>query len=472
MAETADFRTRGGDDVKLPRKVRSEDGRRRGPRPLLPYRLPSGRGATEQPNAVGDELAPLTPRFWTALLVTGIATGLLGALLMLLLFSMQHLTYGYHLGDFESAVMRATPRWRVEALLLAGAIGGMAWYVLRRATKEEHSELDDALWRGDARVSFRRSLGSSVISEIVVGMGASLGRENAPKLMGGASGSLVSNWFGLTTGQRRLLVACAGGAGLAAVYNVPLGGALFAVELLYGKVALPAVLPALACSLIATATSYVYLPVHATYTDVPPYAPSGSLGVWAIIAGPLIGLVATVYIRLIGWVSAHRARGFTAVVVSVLAFGVVGTMGVGFPQLFGNGKDMAHDAFLGSGTLGLFLALAALKPLATSFCLGSGASGGLFTPTMSTGAMLGGFLGLLWGRMWEGPDTGAFALVGGAAMIGASMQAPLSGVVLMLELTHSGFRLMLPMLAATVLATVVARRLDGYSIYSARLPAS
>jgi H+/Cl- antiporter ClcA len=106
----------------------------------------------------------------------------------------------------------------------------------------------------------------------------------------------------------------------------------------------------------------------------------------------------------------------------------------------------------------------------TSLTLGSGAAGGLFTPFLSTGAMLGAFLGALWVHLWPGTPVGAFAIVGAAAMIGASMQAPLAGLVLVLELTHSGFNLMVPMMAATVIATVLVRQIDGYSIYSARLP--
>jgi H+/Cl- antiporter ClcA len=130
---------------------------------------------------------------------------------------------------------------------------------------------------------------------------------------------------------------------------------------------------------------------------------------------------------------------------------------------------MAHDVFLSSGGLLTLFALFTLKPLVTAMCLGSGASGGLFTPTLSTGAVLGGFLGMLWSLLWPGVPLGAYAIIGAAATMGAGMQAPLAGLVLVVELTHSGLHLMLPMIAATALATTVARYLDGYSIYSARL---
>lgn len=128
---------------------------------------------------------------------------------------------------------------------------------------------------------------------------------------------------------------------------------------------------------------------------------------------------------------------------------------------------MGRDAFLGHDGLLLLLALFILKPLVTTLCLSSGASGGLFTPTISTGAVLGGFLGIAWSLLWPDAPVGAYAMIDAAAMIGAAMQAPLAALALVVELTHSGFQLMVPMMAATLIATTVAR----YSIYSARLPA-
>jgi len=441
------------------------------PSPLIGRRLPSGRGATEQPNATGDGDAALTPVFWAMVALTGVAAGLFGDLMMLILFTVQHLAFGYRSGSLESGVEHASDARRLIVLLAAGAFGGIAWFLLRRYTSGEKTELDDVVWGDGARLSFRRSLGTSVISEVVIGMGASIGRENAPKLMGGASASLLAGWARLSAEQRRLLMACGAGAGLAAVYNVPLGGALFTAEIMMGSISLPVVLPALACSWIATATAWLYLPDRATYTGVPDYRFTAPLLAWALLAGPLIGLVASGYIRLIGWVSHHQARGRVAAVAPLVAFGILGLIGFAYPQLFGNGKDMAHDAFLGADGLILLLALFALKPLVTALCLGSGASGGLFTPTLSTGAVLGGAAGIAWSLAWPGSPAGAYALLGAAAMLGAAMQAPLAGLALVLELTHGGFAIMIPMIAATVTATAVARYVDGYSIYSARLRA-
>ena len=459
------------EDQRRERARHERSARLRQPLPLLKWRLPSGRGATEQPNATGDGDAPLNAVFWLGIVLTGVAAGLFGDAMMALLFGAQHLAFNYSSGPFEQAVERAGDSRRLISLLVAGTVGGISWYLLRRYTKAEKSEVDDAIWRGDARLSFRRCLGTGVISEVVIGMGASMGREQAPKLLGAASGSVLSGWLRLTDGQRKLLVACGAGSGLAAVYNVPLGGALFTAEVLLGSTVLPAVLPALACAFIATTTAWIYLPSHATYLDVPAYHLSVTLVSWSVLAGPVVGLLAAGYIRLIGWVSYRRSSGAKMVPAMVAAFGALGLIGFAYPQLFGNGKDVAHGAFLGQGTLTLLVALCCLKPLVTALCLKSGAAGGLFTPTLSTGALLGAFLGLAWSQLWPGAPVGAFAMVGAAAMIGAAMQAPLAGLALVLELTHTGFALAVPMMAATVTATYVARSVDGYSIYSARLPA-
>lgn len=424
----------------------------------------------EQPNVTHEGEARLTPLFGLTLAVTAVLTGLFGGALMFVLYTAEHLAFGFDSGTFENGAEQASVLRRLVSLAVAGVIGGVGWFLLRRYVKGV-SEVDEAVWAGDGTLSFRRSLGTSLLSEIVVGMGASLGREAAPKLMGGACGSVLARWTGLSTAQKRLLVACGGGAGLAAVYNVPLGGALFTAEVLIGSMSLPVILPALACSWLATLVAWYYLPAVPTYPDVPAYGFTGSLMVWALLAGPLIGLLAVGFIRMIGWISHHRPTGPKAIVAPLGAFLLLGVAGAWLPQLFGNGKGIARDAFLGHSGLLLLVLLFALKPIVTTLCLGSGASGGLFTPVMSTGAALGAALGIAWSLLWPGSPVGAFAMVGAAAMIGAAMQAPLSAVALVLELTHSGFELMVPMMAATVLSTAVARQIDGYSIYSARLVA-
>ncbi|MDE2281993.1 MAG: chloride channel protein [Actinomycetales bacterium] len=450
-------------------RERDESERQRVPQPVIRRRIASGRGAMEQPNATNDDAA-LTPTFWVALVLTSVATGLFAMFLMWVLAVFERLAFNFTSGSYQNAVAAVGGARRVLMLSISGVVGAVGWYLIRRLLRHDRAEIDDALWRGDGNLSMRRSILTSVLSEVVIGMGASIGREAAPKLMGGASGSMVARWFNLSPAQRRLLVACGGGAGLAAVYNVPIGGALFTAEVLVGSLALPVVLPALAATLIATFTGWLYLSSTATYTDVARYHFSAALMVWSVIAGVVIGLLAVVYVRIIGWSAHHRASGKTIFWAMPLTFLAIGGLGVWYPQLFGNGKDMAHEAFLGVGSVWLLFALFALKPFVTAATLGSGAGGGVFTPFLSTGAVLGGFLGILWSYLWPGTPVGAYALVGAAAMIGASMQAPLAGLVLVIELTHGGFDIAVPMITATVIATLLVRQIDGYSMYSARLP--
>jgi chloride channel protein, CIC family len=444
--------------------------RRRSPRPVLPYRVRSGRGATEQPNAVSDE-AELSLQFWALVLVTGVVAGFAGILMMVILHGVQHAAFGYHHGGFEAGVRRAAGSRRILVLAIGGFVTGIGWYLVRRFMRNERSDVDDALWAGDAQLSFRRSFLTSVLSEVAVGVGASLGQEAAPKLLGAAGGSVLARWARLTPAQRRLLVACGGGAGMAAIYNVPLGGALITAEVLYGSLTLPVVLPALACSTIATVTAWAYLPNHPTYLHIPAYHAGAALVVWSVPAGLVIGLLTVGYVRLIGVVAVHRPSGWKLLVAPAIAFTLLGCVALGYPELLGNGRELAGALFLGIGTAGLLIVLSVLKPLMTALCLGSGAAGGLFTPTLATGAVVGGVLGIAWSQVWPGAPMGSYALVGATAMLGAGLQAPLAGLVLVLELTGTTFSLVVPMLAATVVATTVARYLDGYSIYSVRLPA-
>lgn len=453
-------------------KTRTSE-RVRSPQPYLKKRLPHGRGATEQPNAVGDGDAELTPKFWLMLALTGVGSGLFGILMMFILYSVQHATYHYNVGEFQIAVGKVTPTHRLIALLIAGALGGPAWYLLNKWTKGQKSEVDDIVWGGKGELGFKKSFGTSVIQEVVIGMGASLGREAAPKLMGAIAGTYLGRWARLTPAQKRLLIACGGGAGLAAVYNVPLGGALFSAEIMLGEITLPVVLPAIGCSVIATAVTYLYLPNRATYFGLPNFQMHWSDIIWSIIAAPIIGLFATGFVRLVGYISHHRVSGKGVIFGPLISFGILGAIGIKYYQLFGNGKDMARSVFSGEiGSLSVLAILFLLKPIVTSLALGSGASGGLFTPLFASGAVLGGFLGGLWSYVMPGGSISAFAMLGAAAALGAGLQAPLSGLVLVLELTHTGLQIIVPMMIVTLLATAISRHLDGYSIYSARLPKS
>jgi H+/Cl- antiporter ClcA len=301
-------------------------------------------------------------------------------------------------------------------------------------------------------------------------MGVSLGREGAPQVVGAALASRVSEWAALPVWQRRLLVASGAGAGFAAVYNVPLGGALFTLEVMLGTLALPLVLPALLMSLSATATAWIFLGSKPLYHVAGDRFRPAEL-VFAILMGPIIGLLGTGWTRLIAWANRNRPQQIGRWFAPVLAFGALGLLSLQYPQLLGNGRGIVQLGIAGNIGLGLLVMLLVLKPLVTAACVASGSPGGLFTPTFAVGVLLAGVGGALWGHVWHGGVPGSYALIGGGAFLAATMQAPLAGTVLVLELTNHFQALMVPTLVAVVLATVVSRRLGAASIYSARLRA-
>ena len=255
---------------------------------------------------------------------------------------------------------------------------------------------------------------------------------------------------------------------MAAVYNVPLGGALFAVEVLLGTLSRPVVLPAVATASIATAVAWMAVPNRPTYL-VPTFGVRASQIVWALIIGPLAGLVAVGWVRTIAAVNRIKPRRRGRVLAPVIVFTALGVVSIAYPQLLGNGKDTVELALTNRLAVGLLAVLVVLKPLATAGCLGSGAPGGLFTPTLTFGVLFGDLLGHGWAAIWPGPAIGSYAIIGGAAVLAASMQGPLAAVVLILELTHTADGLMVPILLAVAEATIVARVLGAPSIYSARL---
>jgi H+/Cl- antiporter ClcA len=153
----------------------------------------------------------------------------------------------------------------------------------------------------------------------------------------------------------------------------------------------------------------------------------------------------------------------------VVVLGLLGLVSIRFPQVLGNGRDISQLAFAGQVAPGLLLVLLVLKPAATVMCIRAGAPGGLFTPSLTAGAMLGGVLGVGWSWMWPGIPPGMCALLGAGAVLAATTQGPISAVVLMMELTGYARSFVLPLLVAAGLATLVARSIEPRSIYDAKL---
>ena len=425
-----------------------------------------------QPNLGSADARSLRWRFWLLTPLTGLCAGLAAGLLMLLLRRVETLVWGGSASEtFLDAVEAVSPATRIGVLIGAGVLVAAGRWCLRRATGGHAAEVTEAIWFRSGAIPFWRTLVQAILSIVIVGLGASLGREAAPKQMGAAFAALFARWTKLSPSHARLLAAYGAGAGIAAVYNVPLGGALFALEVLLGTLSLPLIPPALVASGVATAAAWLLLTTAPTYQiGFDPASPA--LIVWALLFGPLAGVLSAAYVRLIVWSDALKPRTrWRRLATPVLVFLCLGALSVPLPQALGNGKDVVQLAFAGDLTLPLLVALVILKPLATAACLGSGAPGGLFTPTLTLGAVFGGFCGLVWGYVWPDATLGAYAVVGAAAVLAAATQGPVSAIVLVLELTRRLDTLMVPVVLATAGAVLVSRLIDNRSLYSGRIHA-
>ena len=388
--------------------------------------------------------SPGASRFWLAVCLIGVTTGLAAAALTRLLEIVQHVAWRGSATNILAAARQASFARHVTVLLAAAILTGAGQVLLKHLSSGNGIDTTAAIWFQAGRMPAWRTLGSAVLSIFDVAMGASMGREGAPKQAGAVFANVFADAGRLSDEQRSLLVACGAGAGMGAAYGVPLGGALFSLEVMRGKLALRFVLPALLTSLIATGVSWIALPNTPTYI-IPPFPLSASGVVWAIVAAPFFAFASILYIGLLGGAAAR------------------------FPQILGNGKDVSQLLFTDEVRLPLVLALLLLKPLATILCMRSGVPGGLFTPSLTFGALLGAALGYAWSALWPGVPLGYFALLGAGAVLSATTQGPISAVVLMLELTGRDRSFILPLLLVAALSTLIARSVEPRSIYDARL---
>jgi len=300
-------------------------------------------------HAVGDMIPSTLARpgaapFWLAVLLTGVGTGVAAAALTRLLEMVQHIMWngaGANLLDAAEHV----GAWRhILVLLGAGIVTGAGQIILGQLSSGNGIDTTAAIWFHAGRMPALRTLGSALLSVIIVGMGVSLGREGAPKQAGAVIANFFSNRAHLSDEQRRLLVACGAGAGMGAAYGVPLGGALFALEVMRGVLALRYVLPALFSSVVATAVSWVALPDAPTYL-IPAYRSSISSVLWALLAGPIAGVASVGYVRLVTWADRHKPLGWRRLTAPLLGLALLGAVSIWFPQLLGNGKDISQLAF-------------------------------------------------------------------------------------------------------------------------------
>ena len=421
------------------------------------------------------------PRWLIPAIVTitvGITSGLGGMGLGLLLRVVQHLAYGYSLqhitgvASFLQGVTAASGLRRFVALCICGAVAGVGWYLLDRFGKPLVS-IAAAVRENGPRMPFFSTLIHDLLQIVTVGLGSPLGREVAPRELGAACATRLSERAGLTPEFTRIMIACGAGAGLAAVYNVPLGGTLFTLEVLLGTFAFSALVPALATSMIATAVAWIGLGTAPQYL-VPQLAVSGSLFTWSIIAGPIFGVAAYWFVQATKRARTHSVQLWHRIAWSAVVFPTIGVLAIRFPQLLGNGKGVAQAGFESDLGLALAATLLLLRFFVIVGALRAGAAGGLLTPGLSIGGLLGIILGSAWNYAWPAGPLGAFAVVGSAAFLASSMKMPLTAIVLLLEFTRVSDSFLVPISLAVAGSASTFYLCNQYSVRRAlmRRPAT
>ncbi|NWA86378.1 chloride channel protein [Pseudomonas sp. D2002] len=393
--------------------------------------------------------------------LTGIGAGLGGMLLALLLHGIQHLAYGYSLDSLVShetflwGVTAAAPERRFIVLVMCGLVAGVGWWTIYRYGRPLVS-IKQAVSEKMPSMPPKTTLAHALLQIITVALGSPLGREVAPREVGAVVASWLSQRARLEPRMHRLIVACGAGAGLAAVYNVPLGGAVFVLEVLVAAFSWPAAVIALATSAIGAAVAWIGLGAESQYV-VPHFVLSPALIAWAVVCGPVFGLAAYGFTRFTGAARVNAARGWRLPVLALLNFTIIGGLAMLLPQILGNGKGPAQLGFDNELTITLAAILLVVKVLITASSLRAGAEGGLLTPGLANGALLAIILGGAWSLAWPGVPLGAFAIIGAAAFLAASMSMPLTAIVLVAEFTRIDHDFLVPIILAVVGSMCVSK---------------
>ncbi len=368
----------------------------------------------------------------------------------------------------------AVQPWYV--VVLTPAVGGLVvgWIVASFAPEAKgHGvpEVMEAVALNSGRIRPRVVLAKALASGVCIATGGSVGREGPIVQIGSAIGSTVGQGLKAGPGRLRTLVGCGAAAGIAATFNAPVAGALFAVEVVLGDFGVPQFSPIVISSVAATVVSRHYLGDFPAF-EIPDYALNHPIEFSAYgVLGLLAGLFAVVFVR-----SLYKAEDVLERVKLPLPLlaccggAVVGAIALVFPGVLGVGYESINDALLNSPGAGFLCLLLLAKLAAVCVTIGSGGSGGVFAPSLFMGATLGAVVGQ--GAGWAFPGVaappGAYALVGMGAVVAAATHAPISAILILFELT-SDYRIILPLMVSCIIATLVATRLQSASIYTLKL---
>ena len=375
-----------------------------------------------------------------------------------------------HQGDLVE-IAEALNWWQ---LLLAPTAGGLAaglvlYWGLPWAGKRDSSNLLEVVAAGDGRLPFRHALVKAISSLLSISTGGSIGREGLITHLTATAASKCGQLAGWQPYRLRLLVACGAAAGIAAAYNAPVAGAVFAAQIVLGNFSMNLFAPLVLASVVATMVSRSFFGIEPQY-QVPSYVEFTHVTQlpWFLLLGLFAGMLGAAFLKLLR----HGELLFSRLpqpLYARMALGglVVGAIATGFPQVWGNGYGATNQILHGHYALGFLLGLFVAKLLATLMTVGSGAVGGVFTPTLFLGAGLGGVFGMFLhaAHLAVGLPTAAFALAGMGSVLAATTHSLLLAMILVFEISLN-YTLMPPLMVACAVSTLVARRLHPDTIYT------
>lgn len=407
--------------------------------------------------------------------IVGISTGLGAVLFRWLILNFRDLFFGHGLN------------WLIPLVPMLGGllVGPIVYFFATEAKGHGVPEVMAAVALKSGVIRPRVAVAKAIASAICIGSGGSAGREGPIVQIGAAVGSTIGQIFKLSGDRVKILVGCGAAAGISAVFNAPIAGVIFALEIILGDFTIKTFSPVILSSVLSSVTARAILRDTPAFI-VPPYEIVSAYEIpLYILLGGFAGIIAVLFTRTL-YLSEDffdqklKIPGYLKPALGGLLLGFIGLLAVklnyaGFahmsaPSIFADGYEAVSSVLGGGGLWFTLLALIVLKMIATNLTLGSGNSGGIFAPSLFMGAMAGGLFGTIVHSLFPTvtANPGAYALVGMAAVVAGTTHATITSILIVFEMTKD-YRIMLALMVACVFSTLVARRLLPSSIYTLKL---
>jgi chloride channel protein, CIC family len=367
-----------------------------------------------------------------------------------------------------------TPWFLILIIPIIGGliIGPIIYYLAPEAKGHGVPEVMEAILLKGGNIRGRVAFVKAVASAISIGTGGSVGREGPIIQIGSSLGSVVGQFFRVSPKRLKTLVGCGAGAGIAAAFNAPIAGALFAVEIVLMDFAVAQFSPIVISSVMATVISHTFEGNFAAFI-VPKYQLASPVEIgFYFVLGAGCGLVAYLFIKALYYLEEifdNRVPIHDSFKPAIGGLGV-GIIALAFPQVMGVGYGSINDALYGNMIWYIAFILIFMKILATALTLGSGGSGGIFAPSLFMGAMIGYFFGSFVHSYF--PDItaspGAYALVAMGGLVAGTTRAPITAIIIVFELTND-YHIILPLMITCIISTILSSKLSRESIYTLKL---